>query len=129
MFIQYILSLFNLTATGAHGLADVASHRTGIGLGPLATSRKMLLVAGAAVCADVLEAFDVASNFALEVALEFEGLHHAANVVFFRASYVRDFLHRVEFGLGTNIERARRPNPVDSREAVDESFVVWDGDT
>ena len=43
------LCLLNLAATRAHGLADVAAHGAGVGLGALAANREMLAMAKAIV--------------------------------------------------------------------------------
>ena len=54
-----------LAATGAHGLAYIAAHRAGVGLGALAARREPLGMAHSAVRTDVFEALYVAGDLTL----------------------------------------------------------------
>jgi hypothetical protein len=69
------------------------------------------LVASAAVCADVFEALDVACDFALEVALEFEDLEHAAERSLFIGSKFVGFFVGSTFACAQRVRPSGIPTP------------------
>lgn len=123
MHYTYILRFFNLAAAGTHRLADVTSDGAGIRFGALAAARESFLMAHAAVRADIFEALDVAGHFALEVALEFEAFHDAADFIFLLRRKVVRFFHRVYFCFNADFSRAGNANAVQRRKRVRKVFI------
>src|SRR3989344_444423 len=112
-----------LAATGAHGLAYIAAHRAGVGLGSLSARREPLGMAHSAVRSAVFEALDVAGNLALEVALEFEPFELFADCVLLLRGQLVSFLLRINLGFLEYRRGARRADAVQSRQGKYDSFI------
>src|SRR3989338_7662896 len=53
------LRLFKFALPGSHRATDVATHRSGVGLGALSSNRKITNVAGPAIRAELFQPLDV----------------------------------------------------------------------
>ena len=123
------LLLLDGTLAGTHRLTDVAADGARIGLGALAANRKALHVADTAVCADILEALNVGSDFTLEVTLNLEGLAELANLVLLFGGEVLCFGAVVEACLIEDLLRTSAADTENCGKSYFETLVVGDGDT
>ena len=83
----------------------------------------------AAVAFDVFETFDIARNFALEVAFDFHRLDNFAYRVLLLRRDFFCFDAVADFGLVENRLSARTTDAVQSGERYFDSFIVGKGDT
>lgn len=123
------LLLLNGLSSGTHGLANVASNSSRVGLGALAVHWESAEVSDASVRLDVLQALYVARDLSLEVSFDLVILDHLADLILFVYSKVFRLLGKINIRSGQNSVSEWTANAEDCRESNLDSLVVWNGDT
>lgn len=123
MEIIFLFFVGNLS-TRAHGLSRVASSGARVGLGSLAARRQAFLMAGAAIAFDILESFNIARDFAFEIAFDFYRLDDFPDGVLLDRSNFLSLDGVGDFSLVKNTLGAGATHAVKRRQGDFDSFVI-----
>lgn len=121
--------LLNLTTTGTHGLASIATECARVGLGALTARRKLAHMADATIRFDILQALDIGADFTLQIAFNLDRFEKLTDAIFLIGSEVLALFVDINVCLGENGAGKRTTDTVKVRQGDFDSLIVWDGNT